>query len=256
MLRRPDTGKRASGAIIYRGPSAIDGEPIIVVLVGLAAPSSNSKTGGMLQTHILRADIPPTVAIAAGMDVSVCGDCQYRSRASGGSGTCYVQVGQGPLSVYRGMERGIYPEVDGVTAALAIAESGRGLRIGSYGDPAAIPAAGEFWGPLAAAAPFHTGYTHAAHLDIGESLRGLCHASADSVWEAAAFQSDGWATFRVAAEGDSHRERSEARCPASAEAGHKVTCATCPMRCDGSGVSTVIQAHGATRRSFREGVRA
>ena len=83
MLTRPDNGKRATGAVIYRGPSAIDGEDIVVVLVGLGRPSANAKTGGMLQTHILRADMAPTVAIAAGLDTSVCGDCQHRSKASG-----------------------------------------------------------------------------------------------------------------------------------------------------------------------------
>ena len=49
--------KHPNGAIIYRGPSLLDGKPIVVIAVGLNSSSKNRKTGNMLQTYILRDDI-------------------------------------------------------------------------------------------------------------------------------------------------------------------------------------------------------
>lgn len=42
--------KLPSSGIIYRGPSMIDGTPIVVIALWSTA---NAKTGGMLQTYIL-----------------------------------------------------------------------------------------------------------------------------------------------------------------------------------------------------------
>ena len=254
-IRRPDTGARATGAVLYQGPSAVDGAPIVVILTGLVKPSENSKTGPMLQTYIVRADIGAVPALVNGSDVSVCGDCPHRSRPSGGSGACYVNVGQGPRAVVDGYARGIYPELDADAACGAIAAAatlGTGLRVGTYGDPASVPAAGRFWRPLITAAAFHTGYTHAAHLPRGQGLRGLVMASADSPAERDRYRAAGWASFRVAEGPDYPRAPGEARCPASAEAGHRVQCSACPIGCDGAGLSVVIQVHGSTAGSFRE----
>jgi hypothetical protein len=253
-IRRPDTGARATGALLYQGPSAVDGAPIAVILTGLVKPSENSKTGPMLQTYIVRADVGAMPALMNGSDVSVCGDCPHRSRVSGGSGACYVNVGQGPRAVVDAYARGIYPQLSqgaacGVIAAAAAL--GIGLRVGSYGDPASVPAAGRFWRPLISAAAFHTGYTHAAHLPRGQGLRGVIMASADSAAERDRYREAGWASFRVAST-DADRAPGEARCPASEEAGKRVQCARCPIGCDGAGLSVVIVAHGSTASSFSE----
>lgn len=56
------------GIVLYEGPSAIDGQPIVVVAT---LKTSNPKTGDMVQTWILRADLSPTVAINEGADRSV-----------------------------------------------------------------------------------------------------------------------------------------------------------------------------------------
>ena len=57
----------------------------------------------------------------------------------------------------------------------------------------------------------------------------------------------GWRTFRVAMPGHIDRLPKEAVCPASAEAGKKLSCETC-RACDGAGTgkkgSVVIKAHG------------
>ena len=58
------------GFVFYDGPSLIDGAPIIGIAV---LESSNAKTGNMVQTYILRADMAPLAAIASGDDVSTAG---------------------------------------------------------------------------------------------------------------------------------------------------------------------------------------
>jgi hypothetical protein len=72
-------------------------------------------------------------------------------------------------------------------------------------------------------------------------------ASVDSVSERAEAMALGWATFRVSTDRDDARDRvkGEAQCPASAEAGHKVTCASCPLKCNGATGGRVILDHAA-----------
>jgi len=62
-----------SGVVLYRGPSAITGAPIVVVATGLdGALSDNEKTGAMVQTYVLP-DVgqEPQEAIKSGADDSV-----------------------------------------------------------------------------------------------------------------------------------------------------------------------------------------
>jgi len=75
------------GLELWRGASRLDGAPIVAIATGLAAPSSNPKTGPMVQTWILRADVAPHEAQRDGRDASVCGDCPLRplmARLAGG----------------------------------------------------------------------------------------------------------------------------------------------------------------------------
>ena len=52
-------------------------------------------------------------------------------------GACYVNIGQAPNAVYKGYKRGLYPIFD---AALHAGQfEGRKIRLGAYGDPAAVP---------------------------------------------------------------------------------------------------------------------
>lgn len=54
--------KALRSAIIYRGPSLIDGAPIVVIAIDSA---SNTKTGRMVQTYILRAYLQTLLAAKA-----------------------------------------------------------------------------------------------------------------------------------------------------------------------------------------------
>ena len=70
-----------TGYIIYDGPSQIDGERIVAV--ALTGKSRNSKTGGMLQTYIMRADMDPRQASKSGK-ISRCGACPHRGLPTNG----------------------------------------------------------------------------------------------------------------------------------------------------------------------------
>ena len=61
--------------IIYKGPSLIDGKPIVVIAT---FTNRNTKTGQVVQTYILREDINPLEASKTGADYSICGNCPMR----------------------------------------------------------------------------------------------------------------------------------------------------------------------------------
>jgi hypothetical protein len=85
--------------VIYRGPSRIDGKPIVVIAT---YSNRNSKTGAVVQTYIEREDINPLEASKTGEDESICGVCPLRgtpttdpARKIAQGRRCYVNLGQG-----------------------------------------------------------------------------------------------------------------------------------------------------------------
>lgn len=240
--QRPRT-RKPNGVILWEGPSRLDGAPIVVIATGLRKRSGNTKTGAMVQTWILRADVEPRDAVRTGADASICGDCPHRHHTGG---ACYVRVNQAPLQVYRAYKRGSYPR------ATPDALTGRVVRFGAYGDPAAAPRA--LWAYCAKVATRWTGYTHQwRRPDV--DLRGLVMASADSLSDAYAASRLGYRTFRVAPAPMSYHAR-ETLCPASKEAGQKTTCANCTL-CNGATGpldrrrSVAIQVHGTFKSRLR-----
>jgi len=211
--------KQANGYILYQGPSAIDGKPIVVIATGFASKSNNAKTGDMIQTWILRSDIAPHEAIKTGEDESICGDCPQR-RFTGGK--CYVKTFQAPLSVFKGYQRGIYPVASLADIANLCAD--RMVRIGSYGDPYAAPIA--LWRAMTSNALGWTGYTHQWR-KAGVDWAKLVMASADSLDDMIAAHRRGFRTFRVTAKPFENVQGVEAVCPASKEKGAITNCATC-----------------------------
>lgn len=77
-----DTGTNYKSVEAWRGPSPIDGAPIVMIMTGLSRKASeqskNTKTGPMVQTHIVRQDMAPVVAMMNGADRAICGDCPLR----------------------------------------------------------------------------------------------------------------------------------------------------------------------------------
>jgi len=239
--------KSPSGVVLYRGPSELDGSPIVVIATGLAKASANEKTGDLIQTWIIREDVSPTEAVNTGADASICGTCPHRGRIEDGRNvgrSCYVTVFQAPLNVWKTYHRGNYPLVTPEEARAIFA--GRKVRLGSYGDPAAVPF--NVWAIALAETSARTGYSHAWRT-APATLAQYVMASCDSVQDAIDAKALGYRTFRVTAlPAPQDKRPREVVCPASAEAGYKTTCASC-LACGGlsakAKADVVITVHGA-----------
>ena len=230
------------GAVIYRGPSQLDGAPIVVVAVW---SSKNRKTGDMLQTYIMRSDIDPLTANKLGEDYSICGNCALRgtptldpTKKQAEDRPCYVVLGQGPTVVWNGLQRGIYPDYTNRQQRRALGR-GRMVRIGTYGDGAAAPRF--VWDDLLFEAEGHNAYSH-----NGGDPR-IYMQSADTLPQAQAAWSSGFRTFRVVHD-TSHLQPNEILCPSS----RGVQCVDCRL-CGGSRVqakSIAIVVHGNGAKHF------
>jgi len=220
------------GAVLYEGPSEIDGSPIVAIMTGFQG-SANRKTGKMLQTWIIRADVDPGTAAQTGIDGAICGNCPQR-RSTGGA--CYVVVEQGPLAVYDAWKRGRY--VDWTKSFPHNVLRGKAVRFGAYGDPAAVPV--NVWRRVRSQKLANwTGYTHQWRKN--PQLRPFLMASVDSEAEMFEAQSKGWRTFRVHDAGEPTILDREVICPSD-----RVSCVTCGL-CKGSSMvakSVTIAAHG------------
>jgi hypothetical protein len=138
---------KPKGYVLHHGISPINGEPYVAIIT---ITSANRKTGNMAQVWILCEHTDPVVAVRDGSDESICGDCPHRKQADG-TRTCYVNVGQAPLSVWKGYKRGIYPELDNVERL-----KGLSIRWGAYGDPGILPYS--VVSAVNAVSTHHTGY--------------------------------------------------------------------------------------------------
>lgn len=215
-----------NGYIIYRGPSLLNGAPIVAVVIAM---STNPKTGPMSQAYILADNGDrPVEATQNGADVSICGDCKHRPRAAG---TCYVVVRQGATRVYKSLTEGRYADLSHCPDLAAEILAGRHMRLGAYGDPAAVPAT--VWMEFVASLSGWVGYTHQWRNPVAQPLRALCMASVDTASERDLAIAMGWRPFRVR-RADEPVARTEAVCPASEEGARKLTCTTCGY-CNGTG---------------------
>lgn len=232
------------GYIAYEGPSEIDGAPIVVIINKIDG-SKNAKTGAIVQSFIIRADVDPVKALQTGDDASVCGQCEHRPvlAKQTGAAPCYVQVAKSVLAVYGAYLRGRYVRADAATIARAL--EGKIVRIGTYGDPAAAPV--QMWNQITRYAAGRRGYTHQWD-SVGfnvDAWAPLVMASADTIDQAAKANLLGMRVFRVSQGVDV--QAGEAMCPASAEAGRKSTCAKCTL-CAGTSIKArdiVIADHAA-----------
>ena len=243
---------KPKNAIIYKGASLIDGAEIVCVAI---VTSGNTKTGNMIQTHILRADMNPLEASKTGADFAICGNCKHRGTATTDSTrkqaqgrTCYVNLGQGPTQVFKAYSAGKYSTA--TPEQVQAIGAGRMVRLGTYGDPAAVPAS--VWDALLKDSAGHTGYTH--QHDKSPDYSRMMH-SADTAAEALQAHSAGRRTFRVIPvktyqeQGAGALLKTEILCPASKEAGQRVTCEKCKL-CEGSakaGKNIAIVAHGTAK---------
>ena len=233
------TKKKPTGILLWEGRSLIDGERIMVIATGVYGKSKNSKTGNMIQTYIMRRDVHPMIARRMGDDFSVCGDCMHRELS-----TCYVNLRMVINVFYAYLDHSYKP----FEAADIESFKGRSIRMGSYGDPAAVPY--EVWDMLHKVGNKVTGYTH-QWKRCDPRFKNICMASVDTIErfdvEYHKAREMGWRTFRLREDLEKNPLMpGEFICPASKEAGAKTTCEKCGS-CGGLSVSTkktpVIMLH-------------
>lgn len=244
-----DKPTRRKILIAYKGPSELDGEEIVVILT----ESRNRKTGPMIQTWIMRADENPWETSKAGADSSICGECPHRWSLGGG---CYVNL-RTVNQIWQAYNRGSYETekhyrkwykiLGGIHKYM--------VRLGSYGDPAAVPR--EVWDNLIKGAKGHTGYTHQWRKPQGQAILDLCMASADSSEDAALLRAAGARYFQVIPQ-DAPKPEGSIECLADAKG---LTCSECGI-CDGlridrilkeqrQPISVHIRAHGARSKRLK-----
>jgi hypothetical protein len=258
--------------VIYRGPSMLDGSPIVVLA---STGSHNVKTGSMVQTWIMRADLHPSEASARKVDSAICGSCPRRHSLGG---DCYVQIVHAPRSVWESWDRQGRPGENwadyGAIIPLQADALAHGLRLGSYGDPMAVP--WQTWQDLIDALNPRkiVGYTHQwerwendpwfteewaiAHVAW---FRAHVMASADSIQEAATARDLGWRFFLAVPEAEllgdiepnGRKILGAIQCPAT-RSENPLTCDRCGA-CNGAGTgaSVFLVEHGV--RSVAKGKR-
>ena len=220
-----------NGYILQRGTSPIDGNPFVVIMT---MKTTNRKTGDMIQVWILRDDINPVEAIATGDDYSICGNCGHRKQPDG-TRSCYVNVGQAPLSIWKAYKRGTYGKLSDLTADML---QGRKIRWGAYGDPALVSPI--LFATINEHAVGHTGYTHQWREPWAQWCKGLFQASCDGLDDYLNASAHGWQTFAVIPKGTV--AYSGKICPTEIP-GSQSTCETCRL-CDGAKTDVYIEAHG------------
>lgn len=238
--------KPATGYLLWKGKSQLDLKtPLICVMT---VHSDNIKTDDMIQTWILRQDIPPMDAVKQNKDEPICGLCIHRKL-----GSCYVEVWQAPRAVWASWKAGNYPKAPtGKQLKKLLAD--RFIRLGAYGDPAAVPF--EVWDTYVPLTQGSTGYTH--QWRTHPHFAHYCMASVESSEERNEAKNLGFRTYRVT-EVEERIRHQESLCPASEAAGKKITCLECGY-CNGNrtgltgDVTAPVHGSKAKKRKYLDGV--
>lgn len=212
----------------------------VIVATGFSNRSNNRKTGHMIQIWILPRRMDPVQAVVTGHDSAVCGDCPLRG-VNGKERSCYVNLGQAPLAVWRAWQRGAYPSLPSVDLF-----RGHFVRFGAYGDPVHIPF--PLFQSIARASRGWTGYTHQWRKPIFQAFKGFLMASADTEQDAIAAIAAGWRYFRVRNE-DGGLIPGEIECLSDSRG---ITCSDCRL-CAGTSKpakSISIRVHGSGKVHF------
>lgn len=229
-----------NSAIVWRGPSAFTGRDVEVLVQCLRVPSQNEKTGRMVQVSIIQAGENPSLLRGSPREADICGTCTGQKQLAG---WCYEDW----LPWLIGQQRHLAERI--LLGEASELLRGRAVRVGAYGDPAAVPY--EVWARLLVHVRTWTGYTHAWRT-CDSRFRSYLMASVESPAEAAEAVADGWRTFRIRPTADQAPARGlEIVCPFES---HAVTCEKCRL-CAGQGRSAksiIITAHGPRARRFGE----
>lgn len=213
----------SNGSILWEGPSRINGDTIRVLVTGLNRPSQNPKTGPIPQVSYLP-NMHALDALKSGTIESVCGDCPLYPRGAELFGapavgrTCYVNLA--PIgNATRDIAAGKYPR-------RALQRRRGAIRLGSFGDPAAVPV--EVNRQILSRVEKWTGFTRRwRHLGAAAPEREFLMASTLSPAEAAEAQALGWRTYRVLLPNEAPAAN-EIMCPYYTK---EITCERCGLCC-------------------------
>ena len=231
--------------ILWEGESQLTGAPIVVIVTGILI-SGNKKTGNMLQTHILNQHISPVDAVKTGEDENICGMCTLRpflnkkqknEPLKNEDGICYILHWQSPQKVWNQYKKGVLEKIDDIDLSMF---KRRGLRLGSYGDPSAVPF--YVWKDILHATAFHTGYTSQWREDVAQDYKGICQASCHNRKDAQLAQSLGWKTYTNLPLDTENIGINSVKCPYSED--KTMQCIECKL-CNGAKVNVEIFDHGA-----------
>ena len=223
-----------NGLIIYEGKSALDShKDIVAILTGVISPSNNAKTGDMAHLWIMVKETNPFGAVQTGEDYAVCGNCPLRGQV------CYVNTAKAPLMIWQTYQRGRYRNVSAITWEQKYILKMKKVRLGAYGDPAALPE--EIIERVLALTSGYTGYTHQWRNDKVQWLKKYVLASVESIADMKIANRKGWYTFRV---GGQKEERlvSERSCANTENFGF--TCSICGACRAKSEQNIFINVHG------------
>jgi hypothetical protein len=210
--------------IFYEGLSLFNDEPIVGIIT---TNSHNRKTGSTLQAWILNAALSPFDKHA---DAANCGTCPIKP-------ACYVNKAFAPNNVFKKFKSGGYPTLDKRILKNEF------LRIGAYGDPAAIPT--HVWRDLTKRVIGYTGYTH-QWAECDQDLRYLVMASTESPELNEQAQKLGWKTFRIKTP-DEVVLKNETECLNETQGS---TCKNCGL-CNGNRSNIVINVHGTRHKIYQ-----
>jgi len=231
--------KKPKGIIIYEGPSCLNGDDIVCIINGFRK-SQNRKTSFMLQSWIIVKNKHPVIAHQKNADIAICGDCKHRTW-----GTCYVIIGQAPFQIYNAYKRGSYEYLQDRHISYL---KDKHLRIGSYGDPVAVPFS--IWQNLLKLVGAYTGYTH-QWKSCDDRFKSVVMASVESENEYIKAKQLGWRTFRCLTNRETY-QKNEHTCPASIN--DKINCNIC-LKCSGKSVNIkkdiAIVMHGTLYKVIR-----
>lgn len=205
-------------------------------VVNVQSGSKNSKTGDGVQIFILPKSWIINGKQEMSNDAASCMDCIH-SKSKNSS--CYVRKGfaeYGLKSKVNSLHKMYvsgnidYKEVAELPVIEAKKLKGKFVRFGAYGEPVLL--GHTVTEQIAGLAANFTGYTHQWHIPQYEWSKEYFMASVetDALMEKA--NNKGFRTFRVRTKKDAI-SKSEIACPASKEAGRKVTCNNC-LLCKGS----------------------
>jgi hypothetical protein len=229
------------GFVMYEGPSLI-GQGDIAVIATLKC--ANAKTGDMVQVWIMPKDVDTLEAVQKGDNAAACGDCPLMGtpykvsiKRRGGvveevvrlqNRVCYANLGRLDSTVGKAYRRGRYAPYNRRIHERFL--RGRNIRLGAYGDPAAMP--DSLLEYLASVGSGHTGYSHqlfSIDRERADRLARLLMVSCHTPAQHNEAVRRGWRPFTVIAEGQAP-PRGAVECPFYT---HSVQCETC-LLCQGS----------------------